>query len=74
MLFEPFPEFKNVSYADRYDLLCSKLVKEQLYSSAGVILSKSGSGAYSEISPDSGLKNMISSFAGHIAAEVSRGS
>ena len=72
--FELFPEFTNLSYADRYDLLCTKMVSEQLYSAAAVLLSKSRTRSYSEISPNSGLKNMVSAFAGHIAAEVARGS
>ena len=71
--FDLFSEFKDVSYADRYDLLCKKMVKERIYSAASVLLSKEGSRSYSEISLDTGLKSMVSSFAGHVAAEAARG-
>ena len=36
--FDVFPEFEGASYVDRYDILCRKLVQEQLYSSAAVVL------------------------------------
>lgn len=73
--FSVFPEFKNASYLDRYDLLCKKLVKEQLYSAAAVIATPASAvktGAYSELSPMSSLSNFVSTFAGHIAAEAAR--
>jgi len=38
-LFPSFREFENASYAKRYDLLCSKLIQENLYSHAALILS-----------------------------------
>ncbi len=32
--FKVFPEFKNASYANRYEILLTKLVRERLYDSA----------------------------------------
>jgi hypothetical protein len=53
--FEVFPEFKTASYARRYELLCRKLVREDLYRMAAFLLSaaKTGArGAFSEPAPD----------------------
>ncbi|HEY3366408.1 MAG TPA: PaeR7I family type II restriction endonuclease [Symbiobacteriaceae bacterium] len=74
--FPIFPEFVNASYADRYNILCKKLVQENLYTSAALLLtSRSGatSGAYTELSQLTGLRTFVTSLAGHIAAEAERG-
>jgi hypothetical protein len=73
--FPIFPEFRKASYADRYNILCKKLVKERLYTTASIILSKRtavGTGQYDELSDLTGLKTFVTSFAGHIAAEAAR--
>ena len=73
--FTVFDEYRGASYADRYDLLCQKLVQEQLYTTATVLLSPRTSvedGAYSELSEMTGLKTFVASLAGHIAAEAAR--
>ena len=73
--FPVFPEFRTASYAKRYDLLCQKLVKENLYTAASTILSPRSaqtSGTYSELSELTGLKNFIVMLASHIAAESAR--
>jgi hypothetical protein len=71
--FPIFPEFQDASYADRYKILCEKLMAEELYSAAAVILSPRTafkSGAYSEMSDGTGLKSFVTTLAGHIAAEA----
>ncbi len=73
--FPVFPEFKTASYADRYNLLCQKLVQENLYTAATTIMSPrkaKTSGAYSELSELTGLKNFIITLAGHVSAEAAR--
>lgn len=45
--YKVFNEFKNTSYAKRYQILCEKLVQENLYSSAALILSKRDEGSIS---------------------------
>jgi len=73
--FPVFKEFKGASYLKRYDLLCQKLVKEQLYTTAALITSPrnaASTGAFSEMSLMTGLKTFVTSLAGHIAAEVAR--
>ena len=72
-----FPEFRGASYAERYNLLCQKLVAEQLYSAATLILSPRGaskSGQYRELSPSTGLRAFVAKLAGHVAAEAARSS
>ena len=71
--FPVFPEFKDASYAERYNILCRKLMAEQLYTAATVILSPrsaSKSGDYTEMNDLTGLKSLVTTLAGHIAAEA----
>lgn len=73
--FPVFDEYRGASYADRYNILCQKLVREQLYTTATVLLSPRTSiddGGYSEISEVTGLKTFVTSLAGHVAAEAAR--
>jgi hypothetical protein len=42
--FKVFPEFKSASYAKRYEILLTKLVRERLYDSACFLLSNSTNG------------------------------
>lgn len=42
--FKVFPEFKDASYAKRYEILLTKLVRERLYDSACFLLSDSKNG------------------------------
>ena len=73
--FPIFPEFERASYAHRYSILCRKLMQEQLYTAASVLMSPrsaSESGEYSELSELTGLRTFITELAGHIAAEGAR--
>ena len=73
--FDVFPEFKNCSYLQRYDLLCQKLVREQLYTSAALLTSARSAvqtGDYSELSPVTYLLTFVTALAGHVAAESAR--
>lgn len=71
--FPLFPEFRGASYSERYNVLCSKLISEELYAAAAVILSPRSavkSGAYSEMSAKTGLKSFVKALAAHIADEA----
>ena len=74
--FNVFPEFENTSYAQRYGILCRKLVREQLYTAACSILSPRSaeiSGEYAET--NNGLVSVrafVARLAGHIASETAR--
>jgi hypothetical protein len=46
--FKVFPEFKNASYAKRYEILLTKLMRERLYDSACFLLSDSKHGLKGE--------------------------
>jgi Restriction endonuclease XhoI len=73
--FPVLKEFNGASYLMRYDLLCQKLVKEQLYTTAALIASSRTAhktGEYSELSAMTGLKTFVTALAGHIAAESAR--
>ncbi|MEM9218964.1 MAG: PaeR7I family type II restriction endonuclease [Cyanobacteria bacterium P01_F01_bin.150] len=73
--FPIFEDFKETSYLKRYDLLCQKLVQEQLYTSAALIASPRSSmenGEFSELSAMTGLRTFVTALAGHIAAESAR--
>ena len=73
--FPVFEEFKGAPYLKRYDLLCQRLVKEQLYTTAALISSKReavATGEFSEMSAMTGLKAFVSALAGHVAREAAR--
>lgn len=68
-------EFQGASYIERYNLLCKKLVQEQLYTTATLIASPKTAirtGGFSDVSEMTSLKTFVTSFAGHIAAEAAR--
>jgi hypothetical protein len=73
--FDVFPEFRNASYLDRYEVLCHRLMQEQLYSVAAVMASPRpsiGMATYSSLSEMTSLKTFITRLAGHVAAEAAR--
>lgn len=73
--FPVLKEFKGASYLKRYDILCQRLVQEQLYTTAAAIAaprSAVNTGEYLEMSPMTGLKTFITALAGHVAAESAR--
>jgi hypothetical protein len=62
--FKVFPEFKNASYAKRYEILLTKLVRERLYDSACFLLSdaKNGSkGKYREPASELNFEKFMAS-------------
>jgi hypothetical protein len=73
--FKVFPEFQGASYVKRYDILCQRLVQEQLYSAACVIKSERSAvttGAFEDLSELTSLRTFVTGFAGHVAAEAAR--
>lgn len=73
--FPVFPEFASASYAQRYDILCRKLVREQLYTTASLLLaarSSASHGKHAEVSELTGLRSFMAALAGHTAAEAAR--
>ncbi len=73
--FPVFPEFQGASYLKRYDVLCQRLVQEQLYTSAAILASPRSaveSGEFECMSNLTSLEMFVTTFAGHIAAEAAR--
>ena len=67
--FPVFPEFKKSSYAERYELFCTRLVRERLYNAACLLLSSSGGGKqgeYREPSPELSFLNLVTSLQGRL--------
>jgi hypothetical protein len=62
--FKVFPEFKEASYAKRYEILLTKLVRERLYDAACFLMSnaKEGpQGVYTEPTAELGFQNFVAS-------------
>lgn len=73
--FPVFPEFRNACYAERYKVLCEKLIRENLYTVASVLVSPKeavNDGRFAVMSDTTSLKAFVASFAAHIAAEAAR--
>lgn len=73
--FPVLPEFAGASYLQRYELLCERLVREQLYTAAAVIATPRGGavdGDWTELSPATGLRTFVSALAGHVATVAAR--
>lgn len=62
--FEVFPEFKNISYAKRYELFCERMLRERLYDATCFLMSSETgglAGGYSEPNEELGFKNFATS-------------
>ncbi len=69
--FAVFPEFKEASYARRYQLLCEKLMLERLYRAAAFITSPPAAGrrgVYSEPAPALSFEAFTRSLSAHCSA------
>ena len=65
--FPVLKEFENTTYAIRYDLFCRKLVHEQLYDAAALILSSKNSEEYHSLSEITNVKRFFVSLASKVA-------
>lgn len=68
-------EFAEASYQQRYEVLCRRLIQEQLYTAASVIATPRTAqrdGAYVELSVMTGLRTFVAALAGHIATQAAR--
>ena len=62
--FKVFPEFRSASYAKRYEILLTKLVRERLYDSACFLLSdakRGPRGNYEEPAVELSFENFMAS-------------
>ena len=70
--YAPLSEFEETSYADRYRVLCEKLMNRSLYSAASLIVSPQSDGStpcvWRSLSPATNVRSLFASLAGHLAA------
>lgn len=69
--FKAFPEFRQSSYAKRYELFCRRLVLEKHYDCSAFLMSnpvKGAHGNFSEPSPDLTFQSFANSLVAHVAA------
>jgi len=69
--FPVFPDFRDASYAKRYELFCRRLVLERHYDSAAFLLSESQAGLqgkYLEPAPDLAFERFARSLVAQVAA------
>jgi hypothetical protein len=69
--FKVFPEFRDSSYAKRYELFCRRLILEKHYDSSAFLMSnpeKGINGDYSEPAHDLAFELFASSLVAHVAA------
>lgn len=67
--FKVFPEFRDASYAKRYELLLRRLVRERCYERAALLLSSEADGRkgrYIEPAEDLCIHNLFAGLAGHV--------
>jgi len=71
--FRVFPEFRDASYARRYEILLTKLVRERLYDGACFLMSDAANGlrgAYHEPAPELSFQNFVESLLGRVIAST----
>ena len=71
--FSVLPEFRDSSYAKRYEILLRKLRLEKLYSEAALLMTKESAGLageYTEPAADLSMKRFLAGLAGHVRAYI----
>lgn len=66
--YPAFEEFKGASYAQRYQVLCERLVERQLYSAAAFELTPENSRQHQALTPATSIRNLFAEFAGKLLA------
>ena len=69
--FDVFDEFKDTSYAKRYELFCERLLRERLYDATCFLMSNKTvgrKGGYSEPNEELGFKSFATSLTAHAIA------
>lgn len=68
-VFPAFPVFAGTSYIDRYQILCKRLVAENLYTAATVLTSPTNSlsGKYAQCCESTGIRRFVADLAGAVA-------
>ncbi|MCV6625668.1 MAG: PaeR7I family type II restriction endonuclease, partial [Cellvibrionaceae bacterium] len=64
-----YPPIDGVSYMDRFDILCRRLMQKKLYTAASVVKSPRSAikdGEYSAVTRETGIKAFLASLASHV--------
>lgn len=70
--YRVFEEFRGASYAQRYQILCERLVERQLYAAAALELTPRNSRTHRPLSDATSLRALFLEFAGRMAAVAGR--
>ena len=73
--FDPDDVFEGASYAERYEILCGRLVREGLYDAATVLLSDAeggAAGAFRDVSPATSLRAFVARLAARVSEVAAR--
>jgi len=73
--FPVLPEFREASYAKRYELLCERLVRETHYTATGLVLAERRHGAkgqYTSPSREVSMEQFVRTLAAHATAFAGR--
>lgn len=65
-----YPSVEGVSYMDRFDILCRRLMQKRLYTAAAVIKSPRSAittGEFQDVSPQTSIKAFLAALASHVA-------
>jgi len=68
-----FPAIDGVSYMERFDILCRRLMQKNLYTAASVIRTPRSAikdGEFSNVSRDTGIKAFLAALASHVETIV----
>lgn len=76
--FPVFPEFRGASYADRYRILCERLIERRLYDAAALVLSTRPAGRnrpapHRSLSGLTSARQLFASFAGRLLGDLAGG-
>ena len=63
-----FDEFRDASYARRYQILCERLVERQLYSAAALELTVMNTSEHRALSSATSIRNLFAEFSGRLLA------
>ena len=70
--FDPDPAFEGASYAERYAILCKRLVREGLYDAATLLISTAGASTYREQDDATGLRAFVARLGARVAESAAR--
>jgi len=75
--YKVFPKFNGASYAERYRILCERLMSRRLYTAAALLLSEEvpgrSSGQFNCISEPTSIRSLFAAFAAKLIAELPEG-